>query len=177
MNVKSILGLVCVFVLALPVVASAEIYKWRDKNGVMRYTDTPPPANVKSDTLSKTGATKKYQSAPSPAPTSIEPQTTNAEQSSAGKIEVVNPEEIAEMDAAQARARNAEIEKNNKLEKEAEQRRNAENCKAAKSNYAAFSKGGRIYKTTEQGQKVYFDDAGLKAGKEKAQAEIRKYCK
>ena len=37
-------------VVALP--ALAQIYKWKDANGVMQYSDTPPPSNsVKSQVL------------------------------------------------------------------------------------------------------------------------------
>ena len=31
----------------LPAIANAEIYKWKDKDGVTRYSDVPPPSNIK----------------------------------------------------------------------------------------------------------------------------------
>lgn len=31
--------------------AQAEIYKWKDANGKMQYTQTPPPPSVKSDNI------------------------------------------------------------------------------------------------------------------------------
>ncbi|MBX9704806.1 MAG: DUF4124 domain-containing protein, partial [Gammaproteobacteria bacterium] len=38
-------------VVLLPTLASAEIYKWKDKDGVVRYSDVPPPSNVKQEPL------------------------------------------------------------------------------------------------------------------------------
>ncbi|HLD10422.1 MAG TPA: DUF4124 domain-containing protein, partial [Methylophilaceae bacterium] len=30
--------------MALPIAGNAEVYKWKDKDGVTRYSDTPPPS-------------------------------------------------------------------------------------------------------------------------------------
>ncbi len=31
--------------------SQAEIYKWKDKDGKVRYSDTPPPSNVKQESI------------------------------------------------------------------------------------------------------------------------------
>lgn len=35
--------LIMLFILAIPFAAAAEVYKWVDENGVVHYSETPPP--------------------------------------------------------------------------------------------------------------------------------------
>ena len=37
--------------MLMPIMASAEVYKWREPNGVMRYSDVPPPSNIKLESV------------------------------------------------------------------------------------------------------------------------------
>lgn len=183
MKVQQILYSVFVIALALPMLANAEIYKWKDKNGVMRYSDTPPPASTKVDTLGKKNTVK-------PVPVQAEEPAVglklSGESADAAAPEVKKPKMPSDMkdpppdpelEAAKLRAQNAEIEKKNKLEKEKQAKADAENCKAARANFQSYAQGGRIYKINENGERVFEDDAGLAAGKAKAQAEIQQYCK
>jgi uncharacterized protein DUF4124 len=178
MKVQQILYSVCVIALALSMQANAEIYKWKDENGVMRYSDTPPPASVKANTLGKKSTAKAVQ--PEEAPSASE--APNQPATAKGGIplkpnEVKDPPVDPEMEAAKLRAKNAEIEKKNKIEKEKQAKVDAENCRSAKANYQSYAQGGRIYKINEKGEREYMDDAGLAEGKAKAQAEIQQYCK
>lgn len=167
MNVKKILGLICMVTLLLPVLTNAEIYKWKDKNGVMRYSDTPPPSNIKVDTLRGRSANNaNAKGAPE----------DNAE-ATASKKTITKTDEKSEDEAARMRARNAESEKRNKEEEKKMAKLNAENCKAAKANLEQFAQGGRIYKTNDKGEREYYSDNDLTAGKRKARVEINKYCK
>lgn len=180
MKVKQIICTVCILALAIPMVASAEIYKWKDKDGVMRYSDTPPPGRANVDTLGKTGAAKKAQPVVTEATEASEAApkaTSEGEVPTKFKEPAFDKKVDAEAEAERIRAQNAEAEKKNKLEKEKQAEINAENCKAARANYQSYAQGGRIYKMNEKGEREYMDDAGLKAGKAQAQAEINKYCK
>jgi FKBP-type peptidyl-prolyl cis-trans isomerase len=159
--------------LALTAVSSlsqAEIYKWKDKDGKVRYSDTPPPSNVKQESI----AGKKKPAAPTgkeplaPVGTAAVPTAAIPKNSEPPP----NPEDLA----AEQRQRNAEAEKNNKLEKQAEAKRKAENCSAAKANMETYTQGGRVYKMNEKGEREYMDDNDFKAGKEKAQQEINENC-
>jgi len=158
MKTKQLFYLVFMIVLATPMLADAQIYKWKDKNGVTRYSDTPPTGNANVDKIGKASTGK-----PKPPP----PKPTKAEQQ---KIEA------AEDEAARLRARNAEIEKRNKAEKAAQAKIKAENCRAAKSDYATFAQGGRIYEMDENGERNYFDSASMDARKAQAQQQINEYC-
>lgn len=156
--------------IAAPLLSHAEIYKWKDKDGSTRYTDTPPPSNVKQEAI---GGKKKPVT-----PTGKEPlaPVENVRQTSPKMNDSLPGPVSAADEAAAQRQRNAETEKRNKQEKEAEAKRKAENCKAAKANYETYTQGGRIYKMNEKGEREYMDDKDLQAGKEQAQKEISENC-
>jgi len=176
---KSLRLLLALAVLcALPTLANAEIYKWKDKDGVMRYTDTPPPSNVKQENI----VGKKFIKPTGQAPLSPVTTAGASDKDAASGKEVVtgkNPAakaESAEESAAKLRQKNAEIEKHNKQEKETQAKVKEENCIASKANLASYQQGGRVYKMNEKGEREYLDDAGLKQGAEKAQKDVAQYC-
>lgn len=153
---------VMLVVTTLPFMAQAEVYKWKDKDGTMRYSDTPPMSNIKTETVVKKKAVT--------APTTTAP-STKAVVETKGVVIPENPDE-----AAQRRREQAEVDKRNKEEKEAEAQRKAENCIAAKSNMEAYKQGGRVYQTNEKGERVYMDDKAFEQGRQKAQREINENC-
>ena len=55
------LVLVMLALSATAMSSQAEIYKWKDKNGATRYSDTPPPSNIKQEAIGKKKAGKKLQ--------------------------------------------------------------------------------------------------------------------
>jgi hypothetical protein len=151
--------------------SQAEIYKWKDKDGRVRYSDTPPPSNVKQEAI--VGKKKPAE------PTGREPlapvdkaATTPVAEIPKNSEPPTNPEDLA----AEKRQQAAEAEKNNKREKEAEAKRKAENCSAAKANMETYTQGGRVYKMNEKGERQYMDESDFKAGKEQAQQEINENC-
>ncbi len=160
MKLKQLLYIGLVVALATPMLVDAQIYKWKDKNGVTRYSDKPPTDNVKVDKIGKEKTAK---------PTPPAQQETKSTQSSEGQPD-------SQDEAAQLRARNAEIEKKNKEEKAAQAKLKAENCRAARADYQTFAQGGRIYQTNEKGEREYFDDTALNERKAKAQANMQQYC-
>lgn len=175
MKLRHVLYSVCVIALAQPMVANAEIYKWKDSNGVTRYSDTPPKAGVNVDTMGKTG---KDKAARPVAPEGSSPvRETGAAKPKRFKEPEFEKKTDASEKAASIKAKNEEIEKKNKLAEAERAELNVRNCKAAKANYQSFAQGGRIYKMNENGERVYMDDAGLESGKAQAQSEIDKYCK
>ena len=172
MKLQNLLCVMCVLI-ALPMLANAEIYKWKDKNGTVRYTDTPPPSNIKQESIGGKKLTKPTGQAPL-APVANTDATAGKDEMK-GKVPNQNLESPDEI-AAKLRQKNAETEKNNKKEKEAQAKIKEENCKASKANLASYQQGGRVYKMNEKGEREYLDDAGLKAGAEKAQKEVSEYC-
>lgn len=155
-------------VLAAP--AFAEIYKWKDKDGVTRYTDTPPPNGVKP--LSTIGKKATKPATTTSAETDAAKLTTNDTSQTTPKIDDNSPAALAEK-----RRQLAETEKKNKAEKEAEQKRRELNCNTAKANFQTYSQGGRIYKTNAQGEREYLGDEDLKNGVAQAQKEMQENCR
>ena len=163
--------LLLALLLALPIVANAEIYKWKDKNGSIRYSDTPPPSNIKQESIGNKKALKPSVAAPA-VPVAAQKAPAGSD---ASKDSPPVPGS-ADEEAALKRQSNAEVEKSNKLEKEKQDLAKAENCKAAKSNLASYEQGGRVYKMNEKGERIYLDENDFKAGKEKATQEINENC-
>jgi len=151
---------------SLSLVSQAEIYKWKDKDGTVRYTDTPPPSNIKQETMSGKKVVQPTGKEPLAPVASGQAEPSKAAQENANKEDA----------AAKTRQKNAEIEKKNKQEKEAQAKLKAENCKAAKANFETYNQGGRVYKMNENGEREYMDDKDLQAGKEQAQKDINQNC-
>ncbi len=164
--------LLAALVIAMPSLSQAEVYKWKDKDGTIKYSDTPPPSNIKQESM--TGKKKVA------APTGNAPLAPVDNPATAAVPAVMpkdfEPPKNPEDAAAEQRQRNAESEKNNKREKEAEAKRKTENCSAAKANMQSYTQGGRVYKMNEKGEREYLDESGFKAGREKAQQEINENC-
>jgi Domain of unknown function (DUF4124) len=158
--------------------SQAEVYKWKDKDGTVKYSDTPPPSNIKQEAISgkkKVGTpTGKAPLAPveglAAAPVAVPNSAPTATRDRPEPP--ISPEESA----AKKRQENAEAEKQSKKEKEADAKRKAENCSAAKANMQSFTQGGRVYKMNEKGEREYLDEKGFAAGREKAQQEISENC-
>lgn len=176
-------------VVLLPTLASAEIYKWKDKDGVIRYSDVPPPSNIKQEALYGKKIAKPTGLAPL-AP--VEGDVTAAlnrdkaatlakdKAKSDGKAVDAKTKDdkapLSKEDAAQKRAQDAEKQKQDDLQKKAELDTKQANCTAAKQNLATFTNGGRIAKTDENGKKQYLGDADIGQGKADAQRNMEKYC-
>ncbi|MEO8418442.1 MAG: DUF4124 domain-containing protein [Methylophilaceae bacterium] len=140
----------------LPMSAHAEIYKWKDTNGVIRYSDIPPPSNVPHESL---GSRKPV--APLPAPSAAAQKNS--------------PAASRESDAIK-RQEDAEAAKNKEQAKAAELKVKQQNCATAKANLQNYQQGGRIYNMNEKGEREYLDDAGIAKNLEQAQKEVNEYC-
>jgi len=172
-------------VMLLPTLATAEIYKWKDRNGETRYSDVPPPANIKQESYGK----KTIK------PTSLAPLSTvegdaaaainkdkeaskakAATEKAAVDAKKADNAPLTKEEAAAKRAKDAEAAKKVDEAKQAELQLKQENCKGAKSNLATYTNGGRITKTDENGRKQFLGDADIAKGKADAQKDVDKYC-
>ncbi|MFM9836020.1 MAG: DUF4124 domain-containing protein [Methylophilaceae bacterium] len=177
MKLRQLVFTATLLLLALPLLANAEVYKWRDKDGKVRYSDTPPPANVKLESVGGkklATSTGKDPLAPVTETSKLATPAGTANRNAPNKEGASS--DAKQDEAAKLRQKNAEIEKKNNEEKEKQAQIKAENCKAAKANNQAYAQGGRVYKVNEKGEREYMSDQDLKAGVEKTQAEINEYC-
>src|SRR5258705_7646035 len=117
--------------LALAPAVSAQLYKYVDKDGKTVYSDQPP-ANVDSKQL-------RIQAGP---PTAAAPVKS-----------------ALDKDKELEKGRKAESEKAKKGEQAAKASQDAEQrCAAARNNYEIYGSGGRIFKRSEGGERVYMDE-------------------
>lgn len=167
-------------VAMLPLIASAEIYKWKDKDGVTRYSDVPPPSNIKQESIRGKKVPKPTGQAPlAPVEGDISsalnraktPETKTPEKSKEAKENGLNQE-----DAAKKRAQDAEAKKAADQQKQAELKLKQENCAAARKNLITYTTGGRVSRINENGEREYLGDDDLNNGKNDAQRDVDAYC-
>ena len=145
--------------LALPATAHADVYKWRDSNGAVRYSDIPPASNVPYETLHggrKTPSTPSANVTPAPQP--------------------VNPSAPPADDAALRRQQEAEQDKVQQQNKEAQDQTREQNCSTARVNLQKYKVGGRIMTVDAQGQRRYLSDAEITQNLEQAQKDVAEFC-
>ena len=94
--------------MTLPSLAYAELYKWKDKNGQTQYTDTPPPSNIRLESISGKKHIKPTGQEPLTAVVNQEPVPVST--SPAPQVPTASTEDAA----AKIRQENAEREKQNK---------------------------------------------------------------
>ncbi len=160
--------------VALPVLVNAEIYKWKDKDGSIRYSDVPPPSNIKHEPM----IGKKV-----PKPTGQEPLapvdgdiTQVIERNKVTDKDQNGKAPLSKQEAAAKRARDAEEQKKADEAVAAEKKARAENCRSARLNLATYKNGGRISKTDEKGERYYLSDVEIDKAAVAAQKDIEKYC-
>lgn len=156
----------------LPGLAQAEIYKWRDKDGSVRYSDVPPPSNIKQESMYGTKIPKPTNQPPlAPVKGNITEQMEKANEKASAEKAPMSKE-----DAAAKRAKDAEQQKLQEQAKAEELKAKQEYCKVARANLQTYNQGGRVVKVNERGEREFLNDADIAKGKADAQSEIDKYC-
>lgn len=142
--------------LLLAGTASAQLYRWVDENGRVRYTDRPPPAGVKSRTIATPSAPA---ATPADAGDSKQPQTP-AEREQAFQKRRLDAQKATEKSAAAERDAAAK----------------QENCRRARETLATLQSGQRIRRTSPQGEPYYLDDSARAAETQSAQRAVQDWC-
>ena len=132
--------------LAVAPLATAQLYKYVDKDGKTVYTDQPPPSGDSQQI--------KVQTAPTPG-------------SAPAKSAV---EREKDLDKSRAKARE-DAKKADETERVAKE--NQERCEQAKANLQTYLDGGRISKYNKEGERVLMDDADIEAEREIGRASCR----
>ena len=140
--------------------ATAQMYKWVDKDGKVRYGDTPPPG-------SKTSSVKAPQSgSAAPAPAS------GASDAKKGPLTSAEQEQ-------EYRKRRQDAEKAGK-KSEQEQQANAqknEGCERTKEYLNTMQSGQRIARTNPSGERYYMDENQVAQEVAKARQAVQQACK
>lgn len=145
--------------------AQAQTFRWVDKDGKVRYGDTPPPG-VKAKAMREAAG-------------SVTPSPSSAAASKDGKGDGKGAAK-APVDPAQS-FNERQLKAKEEAAKAAKERADAEtrqkNCDRAQGNLRSLESGQRISTTNGQGERGYLDDAGRQALIEETRAEAAKSCK
>ncbi|TAK82678.1 MAG: DUF4124 domain-containing protein [Betaproteobacteria bacterium] len=151
-----LLAVACAFAAA----ASAQQYKWTDKNGRVQYGDAPPPG-VKATPLRP----------PPPAPAAA---AKRADPKAAGKGLLTPAEKDAEYRKRQAEAAK-DRDKLAKDQQAAEAKK--ENCARAQDYLRNLQSGQRLSGVDSKGERYYLDEAQIAQETAKAQQGVQQWCK
>jgi len=138
--------------------AAAQLYKWVDKDGRVRYGDTPPPG-VKATPLRP----------PAPSPSAAPEAAKDAR-----KAPLSPAEQEAEFRRRQSEARKAE-EKEAQAQREAQEAR--ENCARARELQKTLESGQRIVRTDAAGERYYLDEQQTAQELARARQAVAQWCK
>jgi len=169
-------------------------WAWRDANGEVNYSDSPPPSDVSRSNILReptsvsaspdTNPTPAAPSAPSagPNPTQVTPRvgaTAAPPPSPAPQASkpIPAPKTLAEQDA-DFRKRLAEQQKaeEKQTQDEAQASQRADACNQAKSYLDMLQSGTRLLRPDANGQRNFLDDDQRSAEIQKAQDAIEKNC-
>jgi len=134
-------------------IATAQVYKWVDENGVTHYGERPPQ-NKKAQTVTTNPAT-----APAPNPPSAKPPDN-------GDFQQQNIE-----------FQRRRIERAQKAEQELkEAREKRERCNFARDDLRQMEAADRLYDLNDKGERVYVDDTKRSAVIERARRRFEQSC-
>jgi hypothetical protein len=155
------------FVLVVAMTFSAAAlaqYKWVDKDGKVRYGDTPP-AGVKATPLKTPGS-------PAPAAPSSAPAAKDANAAQKGPLSPAEKE-------AEFRKRQIEADKSREKEKKLAQESQGkqQNCTAAQDQLRLYESGQRIARTNPSGERYYLDEGQIAQETAKARQAVSQWCK
>lgn len=146
--------------LAFSVAASAQQFRWTDKDGRVQYGDVPPPG-VKATRIKGPPASS---AAPAPA--------ADAKKDAGTKDKPLSPE---------AAFRKRQLEREEAEKKSAEERQKLaqgrENCERAQANLRQLESGQRIGAINAAGERVYLDDAQRAGQMQAAQKAVSDWCR
>jgi hypothetical protein len=158
--------------LFVSVGAAAQMYKWTDKDGKVRYGDTPPPG-VKSSSVAAPAPASAPSSSASPAsgrtPAPITGSAADAKKGPLTPAEQEQQYRKQKEEQAKAAAKTAS-------EAEAKSQRN-EACDRSKEYLRTLESGQRIARTNSAGERYYLEDSQVAAEVAKAQQSIQQACK
>ena len=138
-------------------------WKWRDKSGVVQYSDLPPPAGIaESDILQRPAPTAVRRAAPAASAASAPLLVpTAAQPASAPKLTKAEEEAIARKKADDERLAQMKLD----------------NCSRANAQMKALQDGQRMSRINAQGQREFLDDKGRAEEIQRTQQVISTDCK
>ena len=132
--------------------AASEIYKWTDENGNVHYEDRPTGAATEERlqlTYRRTSSSAVNQRVQARV-------NRQAEREEARSAAAAAEQEAAENAAAAAERQQA--------------------CERARARLETYLQSRRLYRTDENGERVYLDEAQRQEARKKAEDQITEFC-
>ncbi|WP_407277696.1 DUF4124 domain-containing protein [Aromatoleum evansii] len=170
--------------LALP--ATAQVYQWRDAQGRINYSDTPPPTGaaktVKPSSRPKAAAADESVPDESGEGVSQNPAADGAAgeagKQAKEKADPSKPKTMAEKEAEFRQRKVAAAEAEAKAEKDRQRAAEvARYCDQARSQIAGLKNSRRVSRFNSEGQRELMDDTARTAEIERSQRYIDENCK
>ena len=146
-------ALISLVLMMFATAAAAQLYKWVDKDGKVRYGDTPPPG-VKATPL-------KGPSGPASAPSAA----------TKGEKDKLSPEAAfrkRQEDAAKDREKEAKSQQEAAVKKE--------NCARAQEALRTLESGDRIARVDAKGERYYLEDSEIAKQVAQARQAVQQSC-
>ena len=153
---------ICLALLLAAGTASAQMYRWIDKDGKVRYGDTPPPG-------AKTSSIK------APPPGAAAPATAAKDATKDAKKGPMTAAEREQdyrkrQDESRKTAEKSDAESRAKTER-------AEGCERAKEQLRTLESGQRVMRTNSSGERFFLDDNQVAQEIAKGQQLVERACK
>lgn len=145
---------------AVPLAAHAQVYKWIDENGKVRYGDTPPPK-----------AKAKVIATPSARSPSGAANTAKPKDARKGPLTPAERDLEFRRRAKEAQTADAKAEKE-RQDKEARR----VNCENSQQTLRTLESGQRISRTDANGERYYLDEAQLAQEAARARESVSQWC-
>jgi len=153
--------------------ASAAQWKWLDAQGVMHYSDVPPPATVPTRNILQ----RPTQTV---APMQTTGVTASASSASAGARHQAQQQAGSELEQkiAEKKAADQAAQEQAKLQQQQEQAlQNQQNCLQAQQQLQILDSGQRMVQIDAQGQRNFMDDAQRAAERVRIAGLIAQFCR
>jgi hypothetical protein len=152
--------------LMISAAASAQQYKWVDKNGKVQYGDTPPPGVNATRLRGPTGA-------PAPAATAAPAGKDGKDAKPAAKGPLTPAQQDAEFRKRQEEADKSRDKQAKSAEEEQAKR---ENCSSAREQLTVLESGQRVSRTDAKGERFFIDDDQRAADIARARKLVQQWC-
>lgn len=154
-------------VCALPMLANAQVYTWKDANGRTHFSDQPP-ADIE---------VKPARGNFVPPQASEVPKTSGSAAASTD-TKASGPKSWEEKDREFTKRQQEKAEAEAKAKKEQEAKaQKAQYCSSLRSNLAMLERGGRVATPDAKGEPNYLSESQVKGEADKIRAILAKDCK
>ena len=158
--------------LLLPLTADAQMYQWRDNNGRLVFSDTPPPPNIAPGNILKA---PKVRPSAAPSPAAAEAKAGVDNDPVKAPSESKGPKTLVEREADYKKRQAEASEKAQKDQaKASEDRQHEEQCRGLRQNLAALEGGQRLRRLNDKGEPYFVEDAERARDVEKMRQDLSK---